>query len=234
MFASLFRKRTLQSSGVFQGMTDCHSHILPGVDDGIRRLEDSLAVLEFYETLGMREVWCTPHIMEDMPNRTSDLRKRFETLKIAYPGPIKLHLASENMLDSLFEERLRSKDLLPFGYGGNMLLVETSYFNPPVHMDEMIADILSAGYFPILAHPERYAYMSLRDYSRYHGMGVRFQLNLPALSGSYGKGVKRKAEWLLKHGMYSMYGTDIHSLSSFKERISGRIDVKFQQIQDED
>ena len=53
-------------------------------------------------------------------------------LQATYSGPIKLHLASENMLDNLFEERLEKNDLLPLGESGDHLLVETSYFNPPM------------------------------------------------------------------------------------------------------
>lgn len=222
----IFRKETLASTGIFNGLTDYHSHILPGVDDGIRKMEDALAVLKYYESLGFASVWCTPHIMEDMPNKVEDLRSRFQELEAAYDGPIELHLAAENMMDNLFDERLLNRDLLPLGEEGNYLLVETSYFTPPFNMDETLENILSAGFFPVLAHPERYAYMSTKDYMKYHSMGIRFQLNLPSLTGSYGKPVQKKAEWLLKHGLYPFYGTDIHSLASFKERIQKKINVK--------
>lgn len=222
----IFHKETLASNGIFKGLTDYHSHILPGVDDGIRKMEDALDVLKYYESLGFSSVWCTPHIMEDIPNKTEDLRRRFQDLKDAYDGPVELHLAAENMLDNLFENRLSKRDLLPLGEEGSFLLVETSYFTPPFNMDEMLESILSAGFFPVLAHPERYFYMSRKEYEKYHSMGIRFQLNLPALTDSYGKPVQKKAEWLLKHGMYSFYGTDIHSLSSFKERIQKKINVK--------
>ena len=68
------RKRTLGDIGIFNGLTDCHSHILPGVDDGVRTMEESLAILDRYERLGMKTVWLTPHIMEDVPNKTADLK----------------------------------------------------------------------------------------------------------------------------------------------------------------
>lgn len=108
---------------------DYHSHILPGVDDGIRTISDSLAVLSEYENLGVSNVWLTPHIMEDYPNTTDALRTRFSELKEEYKGGINLHLASENMMDELFMERLESDDLLPLN--NKHLLVETSYYNPP-------------------------------------------------------------------------------------------------------
>lgn len=210
------RGHTLLQSGIFEGFVDYHSHILPGVDDGIQTLEDSLAVLEYYETLGVTTVWCTPHIMEDIPNTTDELRARFAELQETYKGNIVLHLASENMIDGLFEERLQANDFLPMGFNGDHLLVETSYFNPPANFYEMLERVKSKGYFPILAHPERYVYMDENDYMRLQSMGVRFQLNLMSLVGQYGNGARKKAEWLLKHNMYDYRGSDIHSLRAFK------------------
>ena len=128
-------KLTLESAGVFKGFTDWHSHILPGVDDGIPDMESALQVLERYEQLGIREVWLTPHVMEDIPNATADLQQRFGELSEAYKGNIKLHLAAEYMLDNCFEERQNSDDLLCIGPpDSKMLLVETSYFNPPMDL----------------------------------------------------------------------------------------------------
>ena len=139
------KKITLREAGIFQGMTDWHSHILPGVDDGIKTLDDSLAVLSQLDELGVRKVWLTPHIMEDYPNETSYLRERFIQLKEAWTGNVELRLAAENMLDSLFEERLDRNDLLPIGDEGNQLLVETSYYTPPMGMDDMLNRIRQSG-----------------------------------------------------------------------------------------
>ena len=79
---------------LLNNFTDYHSHILPGVDDGVKKMERSLEVLAQYEQLGIAEVWCTPHTMEDIPNTTEGLKSRFAELCEAYKGPIKLHLAS--------------------------------------------------------------------------------------------------------------------------------------------
>ena len=117
-----FRKRvSLQDSGIFSGFTDWHSHILPGVDDGVRTMGESLEILRLYEELGVRSVWLTPHIMEDIPNTTAHLRERFAELQASYSGSVELHLAAENMLDGLFEERLEKNDLLPLGENGDHL-----------------------------------------------------------------------------------------------------------------
>ena len=62
------KKISLEQSGTLRGFTDCHSHILPGVDDGVKTLRESLAILAKYEDLGISDLWLTPHIMEDIPN----------------------------------------------------------------------------------------------------------------------------------------------------------------------
>ena len=198
-------------SSLLNDFTDHHSHILPGVDDGVKKMEVSLKVLERYEQLGIAEVWCTPHIMEDIPNTTEALRARFAELCEAYQGPIKLHLAAEYMMDALFEERLSQGDLLPLGEVGNQLLVETSYFTPPMDMDSILLRIKQKGYYPVLAHPERYVYMDKSRYTELKNKDIRFQLNLSSLAGAYGSEAKDKAHWLLKHNYYNLAGSDLHS-----------------------
>ena len=179
-------------------------------------MEESLQILSSYEHHGIKEVWLTPHIMEDIPNSTAQLRTRYSELKTAYSGPIILHLASENMLDNLFEERLQQGDLLPIGDDGRQLLVETSYFNPPYGLHDILKRIKSKGYFPVLAHPERYIYLGTKDYQQLKQLGVAFQLNLPSLAGAYGTAAKRKARWLLEKGYYQYIGTDTHRSSSWE------------------
>ena len=216
LFDFIKQKQSLADSGILRGMTDRHCHVLFGVDDGIRTLEDSLAVLAYDEEVGISEVWCTPHIMEDVPNTTEALRERFEQLRQAYSGPIKLHLAAEYMLDTLFEERFNAGDLLTME--DNTVLVETSTWNPPSDMTGTLRRIQKAGYRPLLAHPERYRYLNDAGYERFHKMGIHFQLNAGSLVGYYGETAMRKAHDLLAKGWYSEIGSDCHRLASIKEQ----------------
>lgn len=216
-----FNRKSILQQGIFEGMTDSHSHILYGVDDGVRKLEHSLLILQRYEEYGIKEVWLTPHIQEYMPNTTAELRARFAELKTAYKGGIQLHLAAEYMMDTLFTERLEQNDLLFHGIEEKRLLVETSYLNPPMAMEETLAAIMAKGITPILAHPERYSYMDDDMYAQLHDRGILFQLNLASPTGMYGETAKRKAYALLERGYYTFYGTDIHSprmLEVFEEK----------------
>lgn len=237
MFNLFNSKTSFLHSGALKGATDWHCHLLPGIDDGIQTLDDSLATLQLFEKAGIFEVWFTPHIMEDIPNETSALRKLFAEVKEAYlhdyedrkqkganvhEKPITLHLAAENMLDNLFEERFNAKDLLPIGADANMLLVETSYYNPPIDLWGTLRDILGAGYYPLLAHPERYRYMDDADYENLHKLGVRLQLNLSSLFGAYGPGAQKRSLKLLKKGYYYCCGTDTHRFQQAEISLAGK------------
>ena len=234
------KKHTIAASGILQGAVDHHSHILPGVDDGVETMDEALRILATYEALGIKHLWLTPHIMEDIPNSPAKLQARFAELKAAYTGDIQLHLAAEYMIDNHLRKLLQNchfepqgeislinncpscvrgasnavaegdSPLLPIGTSGKHILVETSYYNAPIRFNDTLQQIKSLGYFPLLAHPERYMYLDDADYTKLHSQGVKFQLNLASLAGGYGKAVKKKAEWLLSNGLYSVAGTDLH------------------------
>ena len=216
----------VRESGLLEGFCDFHSHLLPGVDDGVEKIEETLLILSEWESAGVRDVWLTPHIMEDIPNERSELTKKFETLRIVYEGGIKLRLAAEHMMDGLFLRRLEADNVMPIGMDGTQLLVETSYYIPPMNMETIIDSIRKNGYDPLLAHPERYQYMEKNDYKRWKEKGVLLQLNLPSLVGAYGPEVMHKAEWLLREGMYDYCGSDTHSFKQVELFLDGTISKK--------
>ena len=249
------KKTTIAESGILRGATDHHSHILPGVDDGVESMDEALRILATYEKAGVKELWLTPHIMEDIPNTPDKLLARFAELQVAYTGSITLHLAAEYMIDNhlrsllsnannklrptlegrwheqsevtegsdhLQGKRVKENSLLPIGKKQNHLLVETSYFNPPMRLHETLRQIKSLGYHPLLAHPERYMYMDEEEYIRLHQEGVKFQLNLPSICGGYGNTVKKRAQWLLKKGLYDVIGSDTHCEEGVEYLLGGR------------
>lgn len=224
MFGFFNSRTSLNESGLLKGFVDNHSHVLYGVDDGVKTIEESLEILNFLEAAGTTVLWCTPHIMEDVPNETADLRSRFESLKEAWKGKIELRLASENMLDSLFMKRLEKDDFLL--HGDNRLLVETSTWASPMDLWGMIGKINAAGYTPLIAHPERYTYMKMDDYKRLLDMGAEFQLNMPSILGVYGDRIAKRAEEMLKNGWYVMTGSDCHRFRALEGQTSCKIFTK--------
>ena len=209
MMSFLFNRRhSLLETGLLKGAVDQHSHILYGLDDGVKTQEDSLAILGWLEEQGLSEVWCTPHIMEDVPNTTEGIRARFNELKAVYSGGLKLNLAAEYMIDTVFEDRLEQRDLLE--HGPETILVETSAIAPPMNLWTILDRILKAGYRPLIAHPERYRYMDQSDYRELYRSGCFLQLNLPSIVGFYGESVRQRAQYLLDKGWYRMVGSDCH------------------------
>ena len=143
------------------------------------------------------------------------LKERFEEYKKHYTGSVEIRLAAEYMMNKEFLAKVHAKDILTYA-DGQHVLVETSYFAPPVEMTEILYSLALNGYRPIIAHPERYQYMSRKDYRTLKDKGYEFQLNFLALAGYYGDAVYERAIDLLDNNMYSFTGSDFHRLSTFQ------------------
>ena len=220
MFGLFNRRQSILDCGLLRGAVDNHSHILYGLDDGVKKQEDSLAILRWLEEQGVSEVWFTPHVMEDVPNTTEGIRARFEELKAVYDGGLQLHLAAEYMIDTLFEERLEQRDLLE--HGEEVVLVETSAIAPPINLWNVLEQMLKAGYRPLIAHPERYRYMEPSDYKELHNMGCFLQMNLPSIVGFYGESARQRAQYLLDKGWYRMVGSDCHRFKAIQSQYTAK------------
>jgi len=197
---------------------DIHTHILPGVDDGFRTAEDSLELLEQFARNGVSQVIFTPHVDQGMfpENTRSFLQERFSTFKHSLPSGlnINLRLAAEYMCDEFLENA--NEPLLCMG--DSSVLIEMSYYYISPYIKEVIFAFVNAGYKPILAHPERYVYLSrnLEVFDHFIEMGCRLQLNLLSLSGAYGPESLIILKHLLRNDMYRFTGTDVHSLRQYR------------------
>ncbi|MFR9511353.1 MAG: CpsB/CapC family capsule biosynthesis tyrosine phosphatase [Rikenellaceae bacterium] len=212
----MFFSRKISIVELLKNFADYHTHILPGVDDGVQTTEEALQILSFYEEQGVKKVIFTPHIMEELPkNSTEFLRAEFAKFQQLYNGKLELSLAAEYMLDSGFNKHLKSGELLCLF--DNYVLVEMSYAVATVDYKSIISEIMSRGYFVVLAHPERYLYLRKEEYRELKGMGVMFQLNFPSLLGVYGKGVQERAKWLLEASYYDLVGSDVHNFRYYSD-----------------
>lgn len=194
---------------------DIHSHLLPGLDDGVRSQEEALTILKFFESRGYEKVITTPHINPELfSNSEENILRTLQVMqeKISEKGmQIKLEAAAEYFIGKEFLQALeQQKEILTFG--DRYVLIETSFFSKPIIFDEVIFKLKSADYIPVLAHPERYQYLAnditwLREIRE---KGVKLQLTLSSLVGMYGKEPKQLAERLLKYKMVDFLGSDIH------------------------
>ncbi len=211
-----FKNKKIPLTELFDNtFVDIHSHLLPGIDDGAKNLDNSIALITKMASYGIKNFITTPHVLGDVyPNSSSVILEKLELVKneLSVRGlkDINIKAAAEYMLDEQFSERLAKDDIL--AVKDNLVLVEMSYYNAPYNLYEIIFDIQNKGYKPILAHPERYNFYH-QDFQSYYKLkkaGCLFQLNLLSLTQQYGKGVKNTAEKLLKENLYDYVGTDTH------------------------
>jgi len=195
-------------------LVDMHSHLLPGIDDGVKDFAESLEIIRNLYKMGYRKLITTPHIMSDFYRNTPEIiRPLCEELRHELKKnniDMVVECAAEYYLDDYFEEELKKKNLMCFG--DKYVLVETSYLNSANNFFELIFDIKMGGYQPILAHPERYVYL-FDDFEKYKDIFARdilFALNLASLVGYYSKEGKKIAERLIKEKMVHFVGTDVH------------------------
>ncbi|WP_062060320.1 tyrosine-protein phosphatase [Aquimarina longa] len=195
---------------------DIHSHLIPGIDDGVKTIYQSAYILEQFEKFGIKKVITTPHIMQDVwPNSSHTITNGLKELKEVLPPlgitKIELQASAEYMMDDLFYKRIKNNDILPLHK--DFILVEMSTFSPPMNLSEILFEIKLAGYIPILAHPERYSFYQndLKKYDKLKESGFLFQLNLLSLSGYYGEQIKSFGKKLIDLGYIDFTGSDIHN-----------------------
>lgn len=201
--------------------TDFHSHLIPGIDDGVKTIEESLEILEKLQQIGYQKIITTPHVMSEYyPNTRAQITQAFEQLEKAIEVSdlkIEVTFAAEYFMDESFLELLKEENLLTFG--GNKVLIETSFYSMPFHFYDFIFQLKTKGYQPILAHPERYLYMGDEDYQTIIERGCLMQLNLLSLTGHYGNEVKKRAQKLLTKKWIHTCGSDIHRMEHLDKLI---------------
>lgn len=212
---SLFTKKVSLRDQLLE-LPDIHNHILPGIDDGAEDVSASLELIQKYSELGINKFLATPHIMNDYyPNSPLSINEALEklttALEIANKHDVQVKAAAEYMMDQNFLELLDKEDLLCLHE--NMVLVEMSYFQAPINLNEILFRLQTLKYKPVLAHPERYAFFhskSLGKYEELKSRGCLFQLNLLSVFGHYGRHIQDAAFSLLDRDMVDFVGTDTH------------------------
>ncbi|MBQ8423000.1 MAG: hypothetical protein IJY36_01900 [Coprobacter sp.] len=196
--------------------TDLHSHIIPGIDDGSQDVATSIDLLRHMQSWGITHAIATPHVTAgtfensldtiDAPYRLlcDEARRHDIDIEISYSAEYRMDENFRKMLDS------GGTEFIPLPH--NYLLVENSFMQPPIDLDNLLFTLQLKGYKPILAHPERYSYyFHNKDiYKHLHSNGGMFQVNLLSFTGHYGKPQKELAWWLARNGMVDFVGTDLH------------------------
>lgn len=215
---SFFKKKAPQPKEITFNyesiVVDMHSHVLPGIDDGAKTPEESIALVKRIMSLGIKKIIATPHIMADYYKNTAEsINGALEILKAELKKEaidIEIEAAAEHYFDETFEPRIDANKLMVMGK--NYVLFEFSFVNYPPNATQAIKKMCDMGYKPILAHPERYPYLELDQLRMLRLWGCNLQLNTISLTGYYGKETRKKAEEMIDNELVDFISSDMHHL----------------------
>lgn len=212
---TFFRKNKPALPDLSGLVTDMHSHLLPGIDDGSPDAATSVELIRGMMELGYKNFITTPHIMWDVyQNTPATIRAAHSVLQDALQQAaldVRLHAAAEYFIDDHFDSML-DEDVPLLTLKENWVLVEISFVNVPFDVKDILFKMQIKGYQPVLAHPERYVYLkdNLAFYDKLRDAGCLFQLNLLSLTSYYGKAPTDLANYLIGRNYIDLLGTDLH------------------------
>jgi protein-tyrosine phosphatase len=194
------------------GFTDIHSHILYGMDDGARTLEESLGMLKLAAESGTTDIVATPHVNGQFEFDPELMEDRIAELSARSPVRIHrgcdFHLEAENIEDALTD---------PAKYTINnrgYLLAEFPDLSIFTSTDEILSDLIGAGMTPIITHPERNSHLQqrLNDIARWVELGCVVQVTAGSVTGRFGKRAKTCVEQLMERRLIHFVASDAHDL----------------------
>jgi tyrosine-protein phosphatase YwqE len=215
---SFFKKKKSQSDAVgnLSGLkTDMHSHLLPGIDDGSPDPDTSIHLIKGMMEAGYKKFITTPHIYPDLyPNNRETILAAHAVLQQKLKEEqmeVEIIPAAEYFVDDLFNEFL-DVDVPLLTIHKNWVLIEVSFLSPPPDLNQIIFKLITKGYQPVLAHPERYSYyhQDKDAYHRFKDQGCFLQINILSLAGYYGKSVQEAARYMIQNNLVELIGSDLH------------------------
>ena len=203
-------------------MIDMHTHILPSVDDGCQSLLEARDMLRMEILNGVDTVILTPHFSlgedkDKLYNLFLDFKK--EVIDI----PIKLYFGAEILYRDGIIDAAQKKELITLG-DSNYVLIEFDFIDMGYPISDCLYDINCSGYKVILAHPERYSYLSIDELIRIHNLGIIFQVNTSSLLGRFGLKIKRRAKKMAKLGLIDIIASDCHSSKKRVPNLTNKFD----------
>lgn len=226
---SLFKSKPKLSELIPNDYIDIHSHVLPGIDDGAKNLDNTEFLLNAMAAFGFQKVITTPHTIKNVwDNSRIEIENALELVKEKIPNlsnKLAISCASEYFMDENFVQQFQNEKLLTLK--DNYVLVEMSYLNAPIQLYDILFNLQLEGYQPVLAHPERYGFFhsNFKEYERLKKAGCLFQMNLLSSVGHYGKEVAETANKLLANNLINFVGSDIHHKHHIKA-FSNKVIIK--------
>lgn len=197
-------------------MKDCHSHLLFGIDDGSKSIEESISLLKEMEEAGTTDLILTPHYVENSKYNCNNKEKEKLLKELQKECKkeninIKLYLGNEVFFVSNILELLEKKEIKTLN-DSKYLLFEFPMSNIYSNSIEILRKVIKAGYIPILAHPERYLPIQKnpKEIEKFLQAGILLQGNFTSLFVKYGRTSKRVLKYFLKRKWITVLGSDTH------------------------
>ncbi|MEN3041382.1 MAG: CpsB/CapC family capsule biosynthesis tyrosine phosphatase [Bacteroidia bacterium] len=192
-------------------IVEIHNHVLPGVDDGARTMQDALQMMFFWAEMGYQKVIATPHqnaMMNPTKEQITQAEARLRAQLQEQELPIFLTTAAEYLIEPELQQRFPT--LRSFG-PKRYVLVELGFWVPPIGWENLVFELYQAGYTPVIAHPERYEFADRSTLKSWYEKGYLMQVNLLSLAKAYGRLAQERAVYLLEKGWVHFLGSDMHS-----------------------
>lgn len=212
-------------------MTDIHSHVIPCVDDGSNGIDESIEMIKSAVENGVDNIVCTPHYRKPYTRSVSSIVRYFEELKkvVVEQGlPVDLYLGQEIYVDDEtdIDALIKNGTVLTMN-GTNVVLIEFD-FTAPCNAEEIVYRIKRAGYTPIVAHVERYKYLSIEDVYDIKRSGGLIQVNAGSVLGAPNGVDKRFVNKLFKEGFVDFVASDVHfGRENYLDRAYKKVKKKF-------
>ncbi|RPF73885.1 MAG: histidinol phosphatase [Rickettsiales bacterium TMED289] len=218
---NMFKSKPTLKELIPNGFVDIHSHVLPGIDDGAKDVKESLVLIQEMKKLGFGKIIGTPHTYKGLyDNNRESIENSYYKLLDNLDDKNILDYATEYMVDESLIDKSRCKKILCLK--DNFVLFEMSFISKPIGLFDIIYEMKVNGYTPILAHPERYLFLSKKEYIELKKRGCLFQANLLSTTDYYGVHIRKNLEKLLADNIIDFVGSDIHNLlhiSAFERNV---------------
>ena len=204
------------SGGVDESLTDLHCHLLPGVDDGARNLDESLAMARLAVQDGISTIVVTPHHMNGVYiNPAEAVREHVQRLQECLrQAEISIHLlpGSELHLTPELPDAIASGQALTIADQGHAVLVELPVHTIPLGTERLLEQLIAMNLTPVIAHPERNTELRRRPQrlADWVKMGCLGQMTAQSTTGNFGEQVRQAAKTMIQAGSIHVVASDAH------------------------
>ncbi|MDW7669951.1 MAG: CpsB/CapC family capsule biosynthesis tyrosine phosphatase [Bacillota bacterium] len=218
-------------------MIDIHNHIIWGVDDGAKTIEDSIEMAKIASEDGIHKIVATPHFMEDsFQVHKEKIIEKIDTLNLKLKEEnidVEILKGNEAFITVDILEKIEENKILSIN-NSKYILVEFPLMNIPQNSEKIINNIMKKGYRPVIAHPERINSI-VNDPSiliPFIEMGCITQITSGSILGLFGEKIKKTSKEMITRNMVYIIGSDAHNTRSRKPKIS-RAYSKISELTDE-